>query len=139
MYEIPWSARSSRDLTESLATIWLTVKCFPTPRRNSNKDIDVNQSALLTKRAPPSPSRAPKSRNLASWPADAGQIGLELLLAQKDPLLGLAARIPDEPGTAPGHGDRPVTGQLQPAEGAHLEQMAHVEAVGGGVEPAYRR
>ena len=34
-----WSGRSNRLRTDSLATIWFTVKCFPTSRRNSRVPV----------------------------------------------------------------------------------------------------
>ena len=133
---MPWSARDSRDFTESLATIWLTVKCFPTSRRNSKSDMGRSQSALLTSRARPDPSSPVEVEELLELAPDALEVGLQRLLAQERPLLGLAPRVADEPGPPAGHGDGPVPGQLQPAQIADLQQMAHVQAVGGRIEAA---
>ncbi len=121
---MPWSGRSSRARTESLATIWLTVKCLPTSRRKSTSASGPASRRCRPAAARPRGRRArrSKSRNRASWRADAGQVGRQLLDGEQVALLGLAPRVADHAGGAAGQGDGPVTGQLQAAEVAQLER-----------------
>ncbi len=66
MKERPTSSRSRRLLTESFATIWLTVKCLPTSRRNSVNVTVVSQVALLSNNAWDAPAPGEKSRKRLS-------------------------------------------------------------------------
>ena len=73
MKESPTSSRSRRRRTDSLATIWLTVKCLPTSRRKSVSGIVVSQSALLSSSALGGAGRSEKSSRpveLAARPLD---------------------------------------------------------------------
>ena len=66
VYEMPWSGRSSRLLTDSLATIWLTVKCLPVSRRNSKSPIGESHAALSRSSALESPAVSSKSKKRPS-------------------------------------------------------------------------
>ena len=131
---MPWSGRSKRVLTDSLATIWLTVKCLPTSRRNSRVESVPSQSALLRSRARPS-----QVEELAQLGADALEVALDRLEVEQLALVLLAARVADHAGAAAGEGDRPVAGLLEPAQRAQLEEVAHVEAVRRRVEAGVDR
>ncbi len=77
-----------------------------------------------------------KSRKRSSWPRIPSRLAASSSLGQQRSLLGLAPRVADQPGAAAGHGDGAVTGELQTSEIAELQEVADMEAVGGGIEPA---
>ena len=125
---MPWSGRSKRVRTDSLATIWLTVKCLPTSRRNSSVEMVPSQSALLRR------SALVEVEELAQLGPDALEVALDGLEGEQLALVLLAAGVADHAGAAAGQRDGPVPGLLEAAERAELEQAAHVEAVGARVE-----
>ena len=57
-----------------------------------------------------------------------------LLLRAQRALSGLAGRVADEAGPPADQHDRPVAGQLKAPQAEQRHQVAHVEAVGGGIE-----
>ncbi len=50
------------------------------------------------------------------------------------PVRPASPRVADEPGAPSGQRDGPVAGQLEPAQGAELQQVADPETVGTRVE-----
>src|SRR5579875_955159 len=126
---MPCSLPSRRARTDSLATIWFTVKCFPTSRRKSSRPIGPTQEELSTRTAP-----AAKSTSWASW----GLIPSTRAATSSGDCMTLSSVLPPGsptiPVAPPRQGDGPVAGLLQPAQQAQLEQAAHVQAVGGRVE-----
>ena len=65
---------------------------------------------------------------------DALQVALDGLEGEELALVLLAARVADHAGAAPGERDGPVSRLLETAQRAELQQAAHVQAVGAGVE-----
>ncbi len=122
---MPWSARASRDLTESLATIWLTVKCLPTSRRNENSVSGGSQSALLTISARPPPS-GPTSMKRANWARMPARFASSCSSVSSERSSDLPPGSPMNPVPPAGHGDGAVPGLLEATERADLEQMADV-------------
>src|SRR6266849_5820854 len=98
--------RSRRTWTESLASMYGIVKCFPTSRSQSMRRTSPSQSRLSTIRAPRVPE---KSRNRSSC---------ERLAIQEVPFRGAARRVADHPRTAPdeSHGASTVPLELEEAE-----------------------
>ena len=80
------------------------------------------------------PDAGEKSRKRSSCGADAGEVGRELVAPDERALLGPLAGIADEPCPTPGDGDRPVTGELEPAQVAQLQEIAHLQTVDRRVE-----
>ena len=128
MYEIP---SSSRAFTTSRASIRFTGKCLPTSRRKSSTDSSAVQSRLLTSRAAFGPSKSRRPLDLA---LDAGHPAGHGLLAVQHPLAG-CLRIADQPGRSPDQQQRSVTGSLQSPGHHQLDEVAHVDARRGRVEP----
>ena len=71
---------------------------------------------------------------LAQLGADVLEVRLDGLEGEELALVLLAARVADHAGAAAGEGDGAVPAVLEPAQGAELEEVAHVEAVGARVE-----
>ena len=65
---------------------------------------------------------------------DAGPVGGQRLRVEEGPLLGPAAGIAHHAGGPSDQRQRAVAGLLEPAQHQHPDQMAEVEAVGGGVD-----
>jgi hypothetical protein len=113
--ESPTSSRSSRLFTESLAIIWLTVKCLPTSRKKSVSDTVVSQSALFSSSARDGPAsgeveEAPSCSRIPS------RLAFDLLDRLQGPLDVLETGVADESGAPAGQGDRPVAGHLETSQ-----------------------
>ncbi len=67
---------------------------------------------------------------------DSGGVCLDLLAREHRPLVGLSARVTDEPGAAANEPEWLVTGELKPTHEQQLHQIAEMQAGGGRVEPA---
>ncbi len=126
---MPTSASANRALTDSLASMALTVKCLPTSRRKSSSGIGASQSVLSTMTGAGSGS----SEALELGP-DAGRVGRDLLGRQERALGPLAARVADPRGAGAEQDDRPVPVRLEQAQHQHADQAPDVEAVGRHVD-----
>ena len=62
------------------------------------------------------------------------EVGRELLGGEESPFVGLASRVADQPGAAPGEQDGAMAGELQPAQREDAEQVPDVQAVRGRIE-----
>src|SRR6202034_3882346 len=67
------------------------------------------------------------------------QVALDGLEVEQLALVLLAAGVADHARAAPGEGDGPVAGLLEPPERAQLHEVAHMEAVGRRVEAGVHR
>jgi hypothetical protein len=70
---------------------------------------------------------------------DALQMLAEHLFGEHGPLVQLPSGIPDHPGPTAGQRNGPVSSQLEASQGAQLEHVPHMQAVGGGVEAGIDR
>ena len=131
---MPWSGRSNRIRTDSFATIWFTVKC----RADVPQEIDDARARRATRRCRRRGRRArtgvEKSRKRSSCGRIPTRLAVEFVAGDERALLGPLAGIADEARPAPGDGDRPVAGELEPAQGAQLQEIAHLQAVDRRVE-----
>jgi len=65
---------------------------------------------------------------------DGGHVGAQGVAIEEVALVAAPARVAHHPGGPAGQGERPVPGQLEPAQRQLAEQVAEVERVGGGIE-----
>src|SRR3954466_4671757 len=137
---------SIRERTESLAIIWLTVKCLPTSRRNSSIVIGCVQSALLTRVAWYGPgSKSSKRRSCTLMHSTLWRrVSLSRRLRSSlrppgSPTIPVAppappAAPPPPPGPPPRQWERAVTGELESAHEQLPDEMADMEGICRRVE-----
>ena len=69
----------------------------------------------------------------------AATLALSVVLVEEVALLGAAARVADHAGRPAGQRERPVAGVLEAAQDQQTDEVADVEAVGGGVAAVVER
>ena len=126
----------------SRASIWLTVTCLPTSRRNSSTEIGCVQSRLST--SSPRPRLVPTDPRVevddpAELLLDARHVVVEHVVVEQVALLGATARVADHARGAAGQGDRTVAGILEAAQRDEPDQVADVQAVGRRIAPVVDR
>ena len=131
-------ALSIRFRTDSLATIWFTVTCLPTSRRNSSTPRGSVQSALST-RVARFGSDGREVEDALELALDGLDVGPQRVAVEQVALVGPAARVADHARGPAGQRVGAMAGELEPLERHLAEQVADVEAVGGRVEAARRR
>jgi hypothetical protein len=109
-----------------LATIWLTVTCLPTSRRKSEEAEPAGPLGVVDERRPAEPGQLL---------GDAREVAGEGVGVEQVPLVGAPARVADHPRRTTGQGDRVVAGVAEAPEHQDADEVADVEAVGGGVAP----
>ena len=108
---------------------------------------DVSQEVEEAHLAGPVPVVDQRAARCAAGQVDdAGDLGLdgghvvgERLLVEEVALLGAAAGVADHAGGAADQGHGPVAGLLEAAQHQQPEQVADVEAVGGGIAAVVER
>ena len=134
---MPASRSSIRARMLSLATIWLTEKCFPMSRRKSRiRNVCRPRSIVHEPRRILFRFEIQQFRQLNF---DAGDVAIQNFLREQLAFLGFAAGITDRAGRAAGDGNRMMAEQLKPPQRQQRHKMADVQAVGGRVETAIKR
>ena len=126
---------SSRLLTDSLASIVLTVTCLPTSRRKSSTSTPTGPVAVVDEHV----RRPSKSTMSASWARIAARFAAERVGVEQVALVRASAGVADHAGGTTDQGDRTMAEVLETTQHEQRHQVADVEAVGGRVETAVER
>ncbi len=129
MKEIP---ASSRDFTESLASITLTLKCLPTSRRKSTDQRPEPVRVVADQRG----VRAREVQEPFELFPQGGRIGGDLLARLQRAFRTLAARVANQARAAPHQDHWPVTRSLEVEQPHHRNEASDVQAISRRIEAA---